>query len=110
MPLPVIEVGDVGTIYSPFSGQPADSDEEGPNGADPTLLFIYYGSGSVWGFVNARLAKELPVDEDDVEPEDLQEKLEVESGILIIVNTGWNGINYYGFAPAENSVSYPPLK
>jgi hypothetical protein len=38
MPLPTVEFAYEGTIHSPFSGLPADS-EEGPNENDPTLLF-----------------------------------------------------------------------
>jgi len=44
MPLPAIDVHYLGTVYSPFSGQAADT-EDGANTGDPTLLFIYYGQG-----------------------------------------------------------------
>jgi hypothetical protein len=111
MPLPVIEFRYLETIHSPFSGLPSES-EDGPNEEDPTLLFTYYGMASMYGFINPRLAKALPdelaaLDVDlDLDPAELADGLHIDGGLTMVVDTDWNGINYYGFAPTDSDVTF----
>jgi hypothetical protein len=111
MPLPAIEFGYLGTIHSPFSGLPSES-EDGPNEDDPTLLFTYYGNAPIYGLINPRLAKALPdelaeLDVDlDLEPTELAEALHIDGGLLMVIDTDWNGINYYGFAPVDSDITF----
>ena len=102
MALPTVEMNYPGQIYSPFSGRPADTDD-GANRDDPTLLFVYYGNAGIWEYVSPRLAPDLEEDRDELEldPIELTELLEADSGLTMVVDTGWNGLNYYGFAPAD---------
>ena len=110
MPLPVIDFRYLETVHSPFSGLPSES-EDGPNEEDPTLLFTYYGMVSMYGFINPRLAKALPdelaaLDVDlDLDPAELAEALQIDGGLIMVVDTDWNGINYYGFAPTDSGAS-----
>jgi hypothetical protein len=108
MPLPTVEFAYEGTIYSPFSGLPADSEEEGPNENDPTLLFTYYGGASTYGYVSPRLANILEDEWEDEHPLDIAPGLHIEGGLIVSVDASWNGVNCYGFAPAESEVSYKP--
>jgi hypothetical protein len=107
MPLPIIEFSYIGTVHSPFSGLPADS-EDGPNETDPTLLFTYYGDASEYGFISPRLGNGLAERAEDLEPIDLAEALQVEGGIVMVVDCEWNGVNYYGFAPADSKITSTP--
>jgi hypothetical protein len=109
MPIASIAIDYEGIIHSPFSGLPADTDD-GPNETDPTLLFTYYGDGGSYGFLSLRLANRLPADVDDLEPLDLAEKLQFENLIVLVVNAGWSGVNYYGFAPADDEVDRGPAE
>lgn len=111
MPLPVIQFGYLGTIYSPFSGLSSES-EDGPNEGDPTLLFTYHGDGSIYGLINPRLAKALPdelAQQDldlELEPTELAEVLHIDGGLIMVVDTDWSGINYYGFAPVDSDITF----
>ncbi|MYV31215.1 hypothetical protein [Rhodococcus sp. JT-3] len=98
MPLPVIEFSYLGTVYSPFSGQEAET-ESGPNEGDPTLLFTYYGAVADWAYISPLVVERLSEDPNDLEPKDLAERLDIKGGLIMVVDTDWNGINYYGFAP-----------
>jgi hypothetical protein len=79
---------------------------------DPTLLFTYYGNASIYGLINPRLSKALPdelaeLDVDlELEPTELAEALRIDGGLIMVVDTDWNGINYYGFAPADSDVTF----
>lgn len=79
MPLPTIELNYLGTVHSPFSGLAADSDD-GANVTDPSLLFVYYGNASIWDYVSARLANQLPEDVDELDPIELAEIVEIPVG------------------------------
>ncbi|MEE3851794.1 hypothetical protein VZC37_15735 [Gordonia sp. LSe1-13] len=105
MSLPIVNIRYLGEIHSPFTGLPAELNES-PNESDTTLLFVYYGDVSEWAYVNSRLAKALPADPDDLDLDDIQEGLDIEAGILIAVDTDWNGVNFYGFAPAESEIHF----
>ena len=109
MPLPIIEFKYLGNVHSPFSGLPAESDD-GPNEADPTLLFIYYGSISDYAFLGHRINNDLAEQVEDLEPVDLAEALRIEGGLVFVVDTGWNGVNYYGFAPAGSDTLSAPTQ
>ncbi|MFD5808200.1 hypothetical protein [Rhodococcus aetherivorans] len=101
MPLPEIKFNYIGTIHSPFSGEAAET-EDGPNDGDQTLLFVYYGDATVWDYISPRLADQLPDNAEDLEPDELVELIEIESGLVMVVDTDWNGVNYYGFAPTTS--------
>lgn len=111
MPLPMIEFAFLGTIYSPFSGLPSEAEDE-PNGDDPSLLFAYYGDASVYGLINPRLAKALPDDlakqevDLDLGPTELAEALHIDGGLVMVVDTDWGGVNYYGFAPTDSDIAF----
>jgi hypothetical protein len=99
MPIPIFRTATTESIFSPFSGQPADGDEVAV-GSDETLLFQYYGEASCWGYVSARLATLLVgVDIEELEPEELAKKVDIRGAFVIEVDADWNGVNWYGFAP-----------
>ncbi len=100
MALPVSKLHYLGQIYSPFSGLPADG-EDGPNEGDPTLLFIYYGNASMFGYVSKRV-QDAVSDVEDIDIDELPGILSVDGGVVFEVDTDWNGINYYGFAPTAD--------
>lgn len=104
MPVPTIEFRYLGAVYSPFSGLPADS-EDGPNETDPTLLFTYYGDAGEYGFISPRLGNDLAEQAADLEPLDLAEALQIEGVLVMVVDTDWNGVNYYGFAPTDSEIT-----
>ncbi|MCR5977777.1 hypothetical protein GDN83_08490 [Gordonia jinghuaiqii] len=96
-------------IYSPFSGRPAEGDFD-PDNEDPTALFVYYGEATHWGYLNPKLREILGTDEDglELEPEDLEARLNVDGGIVLRVDTDWSGVNTYGFAPAVSTIEFTP--
>lgn len=105
MPLPTIEFTYLGQVHSPFSGLPTELEDEGSaNEADPTLLFVYYGMVSEWDYVSPRFPSELTRFIDNLEPIDFASSLEINGAIMFVVDTDWNGVNYYGFAPAESKI------
>jgi hypothetical protein len=107
MPLPTVEFAYLGMIHSPFSGLPAESDDD-PNEDDPTLLFAYYGNAGLYGYISPRLRDVLKDDGDDTDPLELAQDLQIDGGLMLTVDTDWNGLNYYGFAPADSAVSFKP--
>ncbi|QXU56655.1 MULTISPECIES: hypothetical protein [Rhodococcus] len=40
-------------------------------------------------------------DPEDLDPDELFALLEIDGAMVMVVDTDWNGINYYGFAPVE---------
>lgn len=42
-----------------------------------------------------------PGDPEDLEPDKLFALLEIDGVMVMVVDTDWNGVNYYGFAPVE---------
>jgi len=106
MSLPVIEFRYLAQIYSPFSGIPAGLDDEGVDHEDPTLLFVYSGMGSAWAYVSPRFPTELTRFIDNLEPDEVAESLEIDAGIMLVVDTDWNGIDYYAFAPADSDIRF----
>lgn len=98
MPLPLVQVHCLTQIFSPFSGLPADGDK-GPNQQDDTLLFVYYGDATQFAYVSSAVLDAVKADPDELEVEDLQEALSMKGGFIMEVDTDWNGVNYYGFAP-----------
>jgi len=107
MPLSTVEFGYLGTVYSPLSGLPADL-EDGPNEDDPTLLFAYYGDAGLYAYISQRLLDVLDDDVEETDPLDLGQGLQIDGGLMFIVDTDWNGVNYYGFAPTETKISFNP--
>ena len=94
-----------GTIYSPFSGQPADG-EEGPNVEDETVQWIYYGNAATSAHVGGRVLAVLGnIGEDEASQIDFVVVMDAakKAGCLVLeVDTGWNGLNWYGFVPKGN--------
>ena len=80
--------------------------DEGANQADPTLLFVYYGMVSEWDYVSPRFPSELTRLVDDLEPNEVAESLKIDGAIMLVVKTDWNGVNYYGFAPADREIRF----
>jgi hypothetical protein len=99
--LPIVEVSTEEKIYSPFSGQPVYSEETGEtNIQDSTLLFVYYGNSGDYDYISDKVIKLIPdIDVIKINVEDLPELLSIDGGFMMVVDSGWNGINYYGFAP-----------
>lgn len=97
MPLREVRTKFEATIFSPFSGLPAETDS-GVNQADNTLLFVHYGGAGEFGFISDRLigilggAAELSLEE-------LKDALNIEGAFVLTVDSGWNGVNSYCFAP-----------
>jgi hypothetical protein len=104
MPMSTIEIGYLGQVFSPFSGQPTELNDEGPNQTDPTLLFVYYGMAGAWDYMSPRFPTEVTRFVDNVEPAELAESLDVDGAVMFVVDTDWNGINYYGFAPEDSEI------
>lgn len=99
MPIPIVRVHYRDQIYSPFSGQPADS-KECPNKNDPTLLFVYYGNSGFYTYVSQRLRYSMNEDIEYLDAENVHSSINIDGGLVLEVETD-NGVNYYGFAPAE---------
>lgn len=98
MSLPVANIHCLQQIYSPFSGLPVDG-KDGPNESDPTLLFVFYGDAAIYAYVSSRLQNVSDGDVEEIEIEKLSSTLSVDGGLILKVDTDWNGVNYYGFAP-----------
>lgn len=79
MPLSTVNLRYVGQVHSPFSGLPAELNDEGPNQADPTLLFVYYGMVGEWGYVSPRSPSELTRFVDNLEPAERRQLLRIRS-------------------------------
>lgn len=104
MPLPITNVHYLGTVHSPFSGQAADT-EDGSNTSDTTLLFVHYGDATIWDYISPRVLDQLPDDAgdpEDLDPEGLAALLDIDGGMVMVVDTDRNGVNHYGFAPGED--------
>ena len=88
------------SIFSPFTGEAIDG-PDGPNESDPSLLFIYYGNAGEYAYISEATQENLEskgiVDAEELEPDDLIANLDIEAAFSLEVDTGWNGINYYGF-------------
>jgi hypothetical protein len=84
-----------GQVHSPFSGFPSDGDD-GPNQDDGTLLFVYYGDADLFAYISDRLGGATV---DDASLDDVL-GAELPAGCIVLeVDTEWNGVNFYGFAP-----------
>lgn len=103
MPIPIIETHCLTPIYSPFSGLPADGDD-GPNESDNTLLFVWYGDVGDYAYISERLTDLLNTNVEEIEIESLHETIELDGGIVLKVDTDWNGLNCYGFAPGPETI------
>lgn len=106
MAFPAIEFTYFGQVHSPLSGLPAEVDDDGANEADPTLLFVYYGMVGEWDYVSPRFPSEVTRFIDNLTPGEVAESLEIDGAIMLVVNTDWNGVNYYAFAPADSEIKF----
>ena len=100
MPVPLVRVHSRDQIYSPFSGQLAESNSV-PNKKDPTLLFVYHGETGFYTYVSQRLMNSMNEDIEYLDAEALHTHIDIEGGLILEVETDVRGVNYYGFAPAE---------
>jgi len=96
-----------GNDHSPFSGLPAEVDDE-PNKDDPTLVFVYYGDAGLHAYISPRLLDVLDDGGEETDPLEFAHRLQIDGGLIFIVDTDWNGLNYYGFAPTESKVTFTP--
>jgi hypothetical protein len=92
-----------GQIYCPFSGEPVDKD--GEINPLPSLLFVHYGDAGLYAYSSpcflelvrqAGLECEGEVPSDP--PETIAPAIETTNAFVLEVDTGWNGVNAYGFA------------
>lgn len=102
MPLTVAKVRCLEQIFSPYSGLPADG-EDGPNESDSTLLFIYSAEVGEYSHVSDLLRGTVDGDVEDLEIEELCERLSGSGMLVLEVDADWNGVNFYGFAPKETA-------
>lgn len=101
MSTPMVCIEYEGRIHSPFTGQPAET-EDGPNEADPSLLFVHYGNVGEYAYISPRLEEVLKEQlSEDTDPEELAGLVDLQGALVVRVDEGWNGVNHYGFAPAE---------
>ncbi|GAA2435227.1 hypothetical protein [Mycolicibacterium llatzerense] len=70
------------------------------------MLFVYCGMVSQWDYISPRFPSEVIRFVDDAEPDEFTESLEIDGAIMLVVNTDWNGVNYYGFAPADSEIRF----
>ncbi len=101
MSLPRVEIKTLQAFYSPFSGLLLEGEDVDVSD-DSTVLFIYYGALGEFAHLSDRVVQTVGEDAEDVDIEELIERLDYPGGFVIQVDTDWNGINYYGFAPAED--------
>ncbi len=104
MAIPVVSIKFEGEkLYSPFSGQAVQDDGEW-NESDDTFLFSFLGTPGLFGHVSSRLHEALGTkdehDLEDMEPNEIAKKLAIDGAFMLEIDAGWNGINYYSFAPA----------
>lgn len=62
--------------------------------------------GSAWAYVSPRFPAELTRFIDNLEPDEVAESLDIDGGIVLVVDTDWNGIDYYAFAPADSEIKF----
>jgi hypothetical protein len=77
MPIASVAFTFEGMVHSPFSGLPAETEDEA-NVSDPTLLFTWYGDSGLYGYLSLRLADRLPDDVHDLAPLELAERLQID--------------------------------
>lgn len=99
MAIQEIQVKNQEQIYSPYSGLPADGDN-GPNKKDDTLLFVYYGNSGGFGYISERIIINTDKDPDDLSVDEIKASASIAGAFIVTVDTGWNGLNSYGFAPS----------
>ena len=63
------------------------------------MLFVFYGYAETYAYVSARLQNVGDGDVEEIKIEELSSTLSVDGGLILEVDTDWNGVNYYGFAP-----------
>ena len=102
MSIPSVRVSATGEIYSPFSGLAVDG-ETVDQGNDATVLFVYFGGAPVWGYVSHRVTALLGgKDVEELAPQEVSAQLSLTGAFVLEVDSGWNGVNYYCFAPATS--------
>ncbi len=103
MPLTVAKVvSELEQVYCPFTGKAVHGDD----GVSPlaSLLFVYFGNIGDYAYVSERLVALLKVrgincDVDDLtlKPNEIAQELDCDNAYILKIDTGWNGINAYGF-------------
>lgn len=101
MALPIVRIKhDDVALHSPFSGKRVETDA-GVTERDRTLLFVWYGDASLYAHVSKRVRAAIKEDPEELAPKTLARRLSMPGGFVIELDAGWNGINYYAFAPLE---------
>lgn len=107
MPIPVTNLkSDDDQMTCPITGD----EVYGPDGVRdvPSLLFVHIGDADSYLYISERLVTLLLAcgvdcdsEEIPISPAEVADRLDLEGGKMIEVDSGWNGINCYGFAPPE---------
>ena len=103
MAIPKVRIAFEGEkVFSPFSGKAVEG-EKGPNTRDKTLLFVYYGMAGDYAHIS-KSAREMFAnagvkDPEALSPTSLARRITNPGALLMEVDAGWNGVNYYAFAP-----------
>ena len=100
MSIPIVRVHSRDQIFSPYSGLSADG-KDGPNIKDSTLLFVYHHDPGFYTYVSERLKYAMNEDMESFSPEALHTHIHIDGGLIFEVETDIQGLDYYGFAPAE---------
>jgi len=70
-----------------------------------TVIPTVPGQAAIWDYISPRVAAQVPEnvgDAEDLDPKELAALLGIDGGIVLVVDTDWNGVNYYGFAPVDD--------
>ena len=107
MPIPVTKLkSDDDQMTCPITGEVV----YGPDGVRdvPSLLFVHIGDADSYLYISARLVTLLLAcgvdcdsEEIPISPAEVAEVLDLEGAQMLCVDSGWNGVNCYGFAPPE---------
>ena len=54
-----------------------------------------------YAYVSERLQNLVDEDVEGIDIETLYSVLTIDGGLILEVDNDWNGVNFYGFAPAE---------
>jgi hypothetical protein len=100
MSIPRVDAELIEAFFSPYSGKPAELGDGRLNGSDPTLLFVYCGNAAHFAYLGQRMAQLLESRGiDDACPNDIAQSILLEGAVIFAINNGWDGVNFYGFAP-----------
>ena len=56
----------------------------------------------MYAYISPRLRKTIDINDDNpIDPVELAQKIDINGAFILDVNNGWNGVNFYGFAPHD---------